>query len=278
MPIGQHVRTVAAPDGYREPTGDIGGRFAADVRRAIAELHRYGIRFAGLIVDSVFSSDGIFTEPPGFLAEAVAAVRAAGGLYIADEVQPGFGRTGSHMWGFQRHGVSPDLVVMGKPMGNGYPVAGVALRPDILQDFAKNCGYFNTFGGNPVAAAAALAVLEVIKNEGLVANAQAMGQRLHAGLAGLMSRFARIGDVRGAGLFVGVEFSEPGTTHPDRAITTRVVNGLRQRRVLIGTAGPGANILKIRPTLCVGPKEVDLLVRRACRCPRARRLTPWCNG
>ncbi len=262
VPIGQHVRTVPAPDSYLNPGGDVGARFAADVRAAIAQLQRHGIKFAGMIVDSVFSSDGIFTEPQGFLCEAVDAVRAAGGLYIADEVQPGFGRTGAAMWGFLRHGLSPDIVVMGKPMGNGYPVAGVVTRPEILQDFARNCGYFNTFGGNPVAAAAAMAVLEVIEGEGLVANAQAMGTRLLAGLETLKSRHACIGDVRGAGLFVGVEFSTPGGTEPDREITSRVVNGLRERGVLIGTAGPHGNVLKIRPPLCIAAEEVDLLVTR----------------
>lgn len=262
VPIGQHVRTVPAPDPYRKTDGDVGARFAADVGRAIADLQRHGIRFAGMIVDSVFSSDGIFTEPAGFLAEAVAVVRAAGGLYIADEVQPGFGRTGAAMWGFQRHGLSPDMVVMGKPMGNGYPVAGVVTKPEILQDFAKNCGYFNTFGGNPVAAAAAMAVLEVIEDEGLVANAAAAGARLLGGLSALKSRYPAIGDIRGAGLFVGVEFSRPGGTEPDRALTSRVVNGLRERGVLIGTAGPDGNILKIRPPLCIAADEVDLLVTR----------------
>jgi 4-aminobutyrate aminotransferase-like enzyme len=260
VPIGQHVRTVAPPDSYRNPAAGVGARLAEDVRRAIADLERHGIRFAALIVDSVFSSDGIFTEPPGFLTEAVAVVRAAGGLYIADEVQPGFGRTGAAMWGFLRHGLSPDLVAMGKPMGNGYPVAGVVLRPEILEDFARRCGYFNTFGGNPVAAAAALAVLEVIEGEDLIANAAAMGTRLQQGLKALQQRFPAIGDVRGAGLFAGVEFSRPGTTEADQALASRVVNGLRERCVLIGTAGPHGNVLKIRPPLCVGPAEVDLLV------------------
>ncbi len=260
VPIGLQVRTVAAPDSYRNPVPDIGARFAADVRRAIAELQRHGIKFAGMIVDSVFSSDGIFTEPPGFLAEAVEAVRAAGGLYIADEVQPGFGRTGASMWGFQRHGLSPDIVVMGKPMGNGYPVAGVVTRPEILQDFARNCGYFNTFGGNPVAAAAAMAVLEVIENEGLIGNARSMGARLITGLQGLKSFYHQIGDVRGSGLFVGLEFSRPGSTEPDREMTSRAVNGLRERGVLIGTAGPHGNVLKIRPPLCITAEQVDLLV------------------
>ena len=259
VPIGLHVRTVAAPDPYHNPNADIGACFAADVRRAIAELQRHGIKFAGMIVDSVFSSDGIFTEPPGFLAEAVEAVRAAGGLYIADEVQPGFGRTGAAMWGFQRHGLSPDMVVMGKPMGNGYPVAGVVTRPDILQDFARHCGYFNTFGGNPVAAAAAMAVLDVIENEGLIANAREMGGRLITGLQALKSLYPRIGDIRGSGLFVGVEFSIPGTTAPDRDMTSRAVNGLKERGVLIGTAGPHGNVLKIRPPLCITAEQVDLL-------------------
>jgi 4-aminobutyrate aminotransferase-like enzyme len=145
-------------------------------------------------------------------------------------------------------------------MGNGYPVAGVVTTAEILQDFARNCGYFNTFGGNPVAAAAAMAVLEVIEGEGLVANAQAMGARLLDGFRNLKSHHACIGDVRGAGLFVGVEFSQPAGTEPDREITSRVVNGLRERGVLIGTAGPHGNVLKIRPPLCITAAEIDLLV------------------
>ena len=260
VPVGLNVRTIPAPDLLRHPTKDLAARFAADMRAAIADLDRHGIRLAGFICDSIFSSDGVFTEPPGFLAEAVAVVREAGGLYIADEVQPGFGRSGAGMWGFQRHNVVPDIVVMGKPMGNDYPVAGVAVRAEVLQDFARDCGYFNTFGGNAVAAAAGLAVLEVIEAEGLLANAAQMGALLKSELTALKTRFPVIGDVRGAGLFVGVEFCEPDGLMPAPRVASRVVNGLRDRGVLIGAAGPYGNVLKIRPPLCIGEAEIAILV------------------
>ena len=143
---------------------DIAGGFAAAVEKAIAGFKRDGMRPAALICDSIFSSDGVFADPPGFMAPAVAAIRAAGGLFIADEVQPGFGRTGDHFWGFGRHRLTPDIVTMGKPMGNGYPMAGRATRPALLAAYCEDVGYFNTFGGNPAAAAAGLAVLDVIRD------------------------------------------------------------------------------------------------------------------
>ena len=143
---------------------DIAGGFAAAVEKAIAGFKRDGMRPAALICDSIFSSDGVFADPPGFMAPAVAAIRAAGGLFIADEVQPGFGRTGDHFWGFGRHRLTPDIVTMGKPMGNGYPMAGLATRPALLAAYCEDVGYFNTFGGNPAAAAAGLAVLDVIRD------------------------------------------------------------------------------------------------------------------
>src|SRR5262249_28292104 len=131
VPLGTHVRTVRAPDAYRANGQNIGEQFAADVRAAISDLRRHGIKPAALLFDAIFSSDGIFPDPAGFAAEAVAAIREAGGVYIADEVQPGFARTGVAMWGFQRHRVIPDIVVLGKPMGNGMPIAGVVSRPEV---------------------------------------------------------------------------------------------------------------------------------------------------
>ena len=154
-PRNPHVFLVPAPDTYRTRSKDVGPLFAANIRKAIAAMKRKKIRFAGLVADSIFSSDGIYPGQPGFMAEAIASVRKAGGMFIADEVQPGFARTGE-MWGFERHGIVPDMVVMGKPMGNGYPIGGVAVEPDLLETFGATAGYFNTFGGNPVAAAAGL--------------------------------------------------------------------------------------------------------------------------
>ncbi len=262
VPLGPHVRTVPAPDGYRG-AGDVGGGFAEAVAAAAADLHRHGIRPAALIVDTVFSSDGVFADPAGFLAPAVAAIRAAGGLFIADEVQPGFGRTGDALWGFQRHAVTPDLVTLGKPMGNGYPVAGVAMRPELIAEFGAKARYFNTFGGNTVAVATAAAVLDVIEDEGLVDNARVVGAHLRAGLDRLASRFEAIGDVRGAGLFFGVEIvSDRAAKTPDAMTTARIVNALREARVLISATGPRANILKIRPPLVFTTAHADLFVGR----------------
>src|SRR5207244_243619 len=149
---------------------------AERVRTAIADMNRHGVRLAAFIADSLFSSDGIRPEPAGFLRPVADAVRAAGGLFVADEVQPGFGRLGEAMWGFQRHGVVPDLVTMGKPMGNGHPVAAIAARPEIFARFAKDRHYFNTYGGNSVSCAAALAVLHVIRTENLLENARRTGE------------------------------------------------------------------------------------------------------
>jgi 4-aminobutyrate aminotransferase-like enzyme len=259
VPLGRHVATVPPPDAYRGGA-DMPARFAADVARAFADLHRHGIRPCALLVDTMFTSDGVFPDPAGFLAQAAEAARAAGALFIADEVQPGFGRTGS-MWGFERHGVEPDIVTMGKPMGNGHPVAGLAIRPDLLARFGGTARYFNTFGGNPVSAAAGLAVLEVLREESLPANAAAVGAHLSAGLSALAARHELIGDVRGAGLSIGVELVRDRVTkEPATVETTRIVNALRERRVLISASGPGANILKIRPPLCLSREQADLFV------------------
>jgi 4-aminobutyrate aminotransferase-like enzyme len=259
VPIGVDVRTVAPPDRREGP--DVGARFAARIEAAIADLRRHGIGFAAFIADSVFSSDGVFVDPPGMLAETQAVVRAAGGCYIADEVQPGFGRTGDAMWGFARHGLAPDMVVLGKPMGNGMPVAGLVARPEVIRDFARESGYFNTFGGNPVAAAAGLAVLQVIEREGLMENARVVGAYLRDGFAGLADRIPVITDVRGAGLYLGIELARDG--HPASDIAASVVGGMRRHGVLIGLAGAHANVLKIRPPLCFSRENADQLLRAA---------------
>jgi len=259
--LGHAVRTVPAPDSYRIAPSELGRAFANGVREAIADLKAHGMRPAALMVDTVFSSDGIFTDPPGLMAEAVEAVREAGGLFIADEVQPGLGRTGDAFWGFQRHGVVPDIVTMGKPLGAGHPLAGLAVRPEVLAAFGRECRYFNTFGGNPVSMAAGMAVLDVIEREDLMANAQRVGRYLRAGIAKLAERHALIGDVRGAGLFVGVELvTDRQARTPATAETARIVNGLRERQVLLSATGEHANTLKIRPPLVFSEANADLLV------------------
>lgn len=258
VPLGEHVRTVPAPD---PSLGDrTGAVFAAGVQAAIDDLNRRGVKPAVLIVDTIFSSDGVIPDPAGFLAPAVQAVRQAGGLFIADEVQPGFGRTGAGMWGFTRHGVVPDMVSMGKPMGNGYPVAALALRPEVVAGFGARGRYFNTFGGNAVAAATAAAVLDVIEDEGLVENARATGAHLAEGLRSLAARFPALGDVRSAGLFVGADIVREGL--PDAALAHRVVNGLREARVLISATGKNANTLKIRPPLVFAREHADIFLER----------------
>ena len=259
--LGPHVRTVPAPDSYRHSPEKMMEKFGRDVEAAIADLKRHGIRPAMLITDTIFSSDGIFAGPKGFLKPAVDAIHAAGGLFVADEVQPGFGRTGEAMWGFERHGVAPDMVTIGKPMGNGYPMAGIVLRPEVIAEFGPRARYFNTFGGNPVAAAAGKAVLDTIRIEDLQQNALEVGSYLMEGLRTLARSHPAIGDVRGSGLFVGVEIvSDPATKQADAALTTRIVNGLRRRRVLISASGPRANVLKIRPPLVFSRENADMLL------------------
>jgi 4-aminobutyrate aminotransferase-like enzyme len=257
---GPQVKLVPAPDTYRI-TGDVGAAFAAGVSQALAEMQAQGIKPCALLVDGIFSSDGVFPGEPGFLKEAVAAVRAAGGIYIADEVQPGFGRVGPEFWGFARHGLVPDIVTVGKPMGNGHPMAGAIMQPQVVEEFGRRSRYFNTFGGNPVSCAVGRAVLEVIDNEGLAANAGKVGAYMKAGLEKLAQRYEVIGDVRGAGLFLGVEFvTDRKTKEPNAKAATHVVNDLRRRKVLISATGPGANILKIRPPLVFTQEHADIFL------------------
>lgn len=246
--LGANVRLVPAPNSFRGK-GDVGKEFAKNVRVAVADLKRHGVQPAALLVDTIFSSDGVFSEPAGFLREAVEVIHEFGGLFIADEVQPGFGRTGENWWGFQRHGVAPDLVTMGKGMGGGHPLAGVVARPDLLVALGKS-RYFNTTGGTAVSCAVGKAILEVIENESLMENANSIGQYLRHSMREMATRHEVIGDVRGAGLFIGVEMvADSDCLKPSEEIATQVVNGLRQRRVLLSSAGPDANVLKVRPPL-----------------------------
>lgn len=258
VPLGAHVRTVPAPDLYRRGTDDLGRDFAQDVRAALADMRASGIRPAMMICDTIFSSDGVLADPPGFLAEAVKVVQEAGALFVADEVQPGFGRTGDAMWGFQRHGILPDMVSLGKPMGNGQPVAGLVLQPDVVADFGAKVRYFNTYGGNPVSCAAGMAVLDVIARENLVQNARDTGGYFLERLRGFAERHEAVGDVRGRGLFIGVEIvRDRASKEPDATLAGNLVNALRRRRVLISASGPHANILKIRPPIVFSRDNVD---------------------
>lgn len=264
VPLGLDTRTVAAPDTYRQDPATLGAWFAAQVQAAIDDMRRHGIRPAALLVDTIFSSDGVYSDPAGFLAPAVKAIRDAGGLFIADEVQAGFARTGSKMWGFERHGLVPDLVTMGKPMGNGHPIAAMVSRSDIMERFGREARYFNTFGGNPVACAAAQATLAVIQEEGLQANAARTGQYLREGFRALAERYPLIGDVRGDGLFIGVELvRDRAAKTPAKVETHRFVNLMRERRVLLSATGLHGNVLKLRPQLPFGQEHADLLLAAA---------------
>lgn len=259
--LGPHVRLVPAPRLYHAEGADLGERFTRDVEAAIADLQRHGIRPAALIVDSLFTSDGILPEPAGFLKGAVEAIQRAGGLFIADEVQPGFGRTGEHMWGFQRHGLRPDIVTLGKPMGNGQPIAGLLATADALAEFGEYSRYFNTFAGNTVSCAAALAVLETIEREQLMPHAAKVGKLLLDGIAGLAAKHEAIGDVRGAGLFVGVELVSNRTTRAaDRGLTSQVVNLMRDKGVLLSACAQGHNVLKIRPPLVLSAEQAGMVI------------------
>ncbi|VDC26527.1 aspartate aminotransferase family protein [Pseudogemmobacter humi] len=258
VPRGRRVRLIAAPDALRVPAAEQGARLAAGLAEAIAGMRADGIEPAAFIVDTIFSSDGLCPDPAGFLKPAADLIRAEGGLFIADEVQPGFARTGDAFWGFQRHAIVPDMVTMGKPMGNGFPVAGVAIRPDLVAEFGAKARYFNTFGGNPVAAAAGMAVLDVIEAEGLQQNAREIGGFLRQGLQEIARGRDDIADVRGAGLFLAVECVESRATDaPDARLAARIVNHMRQNGVLISATGPGANILKIRPPLVLRRPEAE---------------------
>jgi 4-aminobutyrate aminotransferase-like enzyme len=259
--IPPHVVRVDAPDFYRESPHEAGERFAQRVREAIDTLAERGFGLAGMIVDSVLSSDGVQAEPAGFLRPASQVVRAAGGLWIADEVQPGFGRLGAGWWGFTRHELQPDLVALGKPMGNGIPIAALVGREDVMARFGRDIRYFNTFGGNPVSIAAATAVLDVIEDEQLIGNARTAGERLMTGLQELVGRHRALGHVRGAGLFVAAEIvSDRDSRSPDPDTATAVVNELRERRILISASGRWQNVLKIRPPLPFTADHADLLV------------------
>jgi len=258
--LGAHVRTVPAPAAYRSGP-NVADRFTRDVERAIADMKRHGIRPAMLIVDSIFTSDGILPEEPGFLKGAAEAIRRAGGIFVADEVQPGFGRTGSHMWGFQRHGIDPDIVTLGKPMGNGQPIAGLLTRHDVVEEFGKKSRYFNTFAGNAVSCAAAAVVLMVIRRDRIMDNARDVGAYLLSKVDALRARHDCLGNVRGAGLFVAADIvADRETQASDRDRTTRVVNAMRDNGVLISACGADHNILKIRPPLIFSRENVDLFV------------------
>lgn len=259
-PIGgypPHVRLIPAPDSLR--ARDPGGlAFAAHLSRAIGELEAAGFGFSALILCPVFANEGLPAVAPGFLDPAVAAVRAAGGLIIADEVQPGYGRMGSHFWGHDWLAFAPDIVTVGKPMANGHPVAAVLARPDVMAAFRGAFGYFNTFGGNPVSAAACMAVMDVIEDEGLQDNALRVS-------AHMMERLRALGhpllaEVRGAGLFFGAEFVTDADHRPATAFAEDVVEAMLARGFVMNRIGRAGNTLKIRPPMPFSIENADSLM------------------
>jgi 4-aminobutyrate aminotransferase-like enzyme/Ser/Thr protein kinase RdoA (MazF antagonist) len=248
-----NVETIAPP-GMRRPLD-------AEMARAIERLKERGAGLAATYIDSGFTSDGIRVPAPGELETIVRETRAAGGLLVADEVQAGHGRTGERLWAFMRYGISPDVVTLGKPMGNGYPVAAVITRKEIVDRLAERARLFSTFGGNPVAARAALAVLEVIEDERLIENAARVGSRLLRALEALRGDHSSISDVRGSGLLIGVELvADARGSAPDAGLAERVVDSMRERGVLIGRTGPNGNVLKIRPPLVFADEHADAVV------------------
>jgi 4-aminobutyrate aminotransferase-like enzyme len=254
VPVGQEVRTVRLPFGVAADTAAEWLR--REVTTAIADLERHGVKLAALLVDTIFASDGILSHPRGVLGPAVDAVHAAGALFIADEVQPGFGRTGDAMWGYQRHGLRPDIAVMGKPMGNGLPIGAIAARSEVLDRFGRETRYFNTFGGNSVSIAAAAAVLDVIQDEDLIARASSVGSGLRSRIETAIVGRSAFGEVRGAGLYLGLDLIRDDERDPT-AMASAFVNTMRNHGVLISATGVHGQTLKIRPPLVFTEGHVD---------------------
>lgn len=261
--IPDHVVTVPAPDTYRGRYrgDDAAERYAAHTHDALALLEGRGIRPAAFLIDTIISSSGVVSPPPGYLKRVARIINDAGALFIADEVQPGFGRTGRNFWGFESDDFIPDIVTMGKPMGNGHPLAAVVAKSDIVDAFSNRSHYFNTFGGNPVSSAAGLAVLDEIEEKGLQQNALSVGQVILDGLHELAARHECIGDIRGTGFFLAVELvMDRETRNPDKSRTHRIVNDLRENGVLTGSIGPDNNILKLRPPMVLSAADANFLI------------------
>jgi 4-aminobutyrate aminotransferase-like enzyme len=253
-----HVHVCELDDPYRGRFGADGAAYADDVAARIADLTAAGRAPAALIAESLPGCAGQIELAPGYLEAAFAHVRAAGGICIADEVQTGFGRMGTHFWGFQTQGVVPDVVTLGKPIGNGHPLGVVVTTPCVARSFVTGMEYFNTYGGNPVSCAAGLAVLDVIRDERLMARAERVGGRLRAGLERLAERHALIGDVRGRGLYLGVDLVRDRLNREHApAEAAAVKEAMVRRGILISTDGPLDNVLKLKPPLALGEADVD---------------------
>lgn len=258
------VRSISTPQRYRPiETGltdpELCERHLAQLEATIAALDAAGEGFAGMIVCSILANEGLPMAPTGWFERAAAIVHDAGGLVIADEVQAGFARSG-RWWGYETSGFRPDIVCMGKPMGNGMPVSGVAASHELVSGFRRRHRYFNTFAASPMQAAAGMAVIDEITDRDLVAHVAAVGQDFRSRLRDLQPEHPAMGDVRGHGLFLGIDWVRPGSTEPDADGAARVVEGLKQRGVLIGRAGQHNNVVKIRPPLVLEIEHAELFL------------------
>ena len=215
--------------------------------------------FAGMMLCSILANEGLPDPPEGWFVEATAMVKAAGGLIIADEVQAGFGRSGS-WWGYEVSDFTPDVVCMGKPMGNGFPVSAMAASHEMVSKFRETHRYFNTFASSPLQAAAGSAVLDEIIENGLVQQVAHVGAGLKTALTDLQAEHPQMGDVRGSGLFIGIDWVAPGTTDPDVSGAQRMVESLKSRLILLGKAGQHGNVLKIRPPLVFQDEHAELFL------------------
>jgi 4-aminobutyrate aminotransferase-like enzyme len=258
-----HVTRLRPPQPYERHGRPIepAAAQAPDIDEALAALDRRDHRLAAFYVDPMFTSDGILSPPATYLQEITRRVHEVGGLVVADEVQAGYGRTGTRMWSFQMGGITPDLVTLGKPMGNGHPIAAIITRREIVERFAEDNDLFSTFGGNPVAARAALAVIDELERLDLMRNAADVGAHLASRLRALKALHQPIADVRGEGLMIGVELRAAGSTRDtDSTLTHRVMNSMKDRGVLVGATGPHGNVLKIRPPLVLSRSQAERIV------------------
>jgi 4-aminobutyrate aminotransferase-like enzyme len=262
-----YVHKLDMPDGYRgryrrsDPAH--GERYVEDVKRVLSTLASRGTPVGAVIAEAILSCGGQVVLPPGYLAALFREVRSAGGVAISDEVQIGFGRVGSRFWGFDAEDAMPDIVTMGKPFGNGHPLAAVVTTREVARSFQTGMEYFNTFGGNPVSCAAGLAVLDVLEDENLKENARAMGELLLEGIRSLKDRHPILGDVRGRGLFLGFELvRDPVSLEPAASEATTLVNRMKEEGILVTTEGPHHNVIKIKPPLVFDRGSAELFLTR----------------